>query len=270
MRRIGWTLALLAASGCSSTPEARRARPAPSDELDVARLLLEYGAEQAPATLAEPEATVEELEASLDMAEGERRQEVLRSLAFNHLFESEWLEGDEREDHQRKARRYARLARAGVDAPYRLAELAFIDLWVAWRSDRRSADRIASRFVERHGEHGGALVTLGWFIRGEVLYADERWEEAAEAYRYLLGHLEDPLYGLALFRTAYTLGNRGRNEEAMDVLSTVRALGCDASAHSIARRVSAAAAYDMRTELRSCGERMQPATCDCELDPADE
>lgn len=41
-------------------------------------------------------------------------------------------------------------------------------------------------------------------MRGELAIAEEDWDSTASAYRYVLGHLEHPLYAYALYRTAET------------------------------------------------------------------
>jgi len=254
------TCAVLALSACASGPATvtRLPRPRP---LEVAPLLIAFAGRNT-ATLSPPDESIEALEDARGNARGSDRRTLLRKLAFAHLFAAEESTGDrDAARHRRDASRFAQHAARGGREAYLAAEMAFVDVWGSWRGGARNAGRLSERFTRRHRESGDLFI-MAWVIRGEVAYERERWSEAADAYRYLLGLIEHPLYALGLYRTAQCWRNDGRAEEAREALEQVRQMACDAEAPPEIEEIALRATAELRTELRDDPDgHRRPETC---------
>ncbi len=182
-------------------------------------------------------------------ARGAERKALQRELALAYLWEAE-AETDERKSRRlwRQTRKAAERAAARVRDDWVRAEMAFVQLWSAWRSGARNALRKSERFTSRH-LGGGDLLLMAWAIRGELALAAEEWEEARTSFRYLLGHIEHPLYAYALFRDGEALRGLDRPDEAIANFEQVRDMGCEPDAPPAVLRVAALAARQARTDV---------------------
>ena len=86
-------------------------------------------------------------------------------------------------------------------------------------------------------------------IRGAIELGEGHWREAERAYRYLLGHIEHPLYPFALLRTAHTLQERERGGEAREMMEQVIAMGCHGEQTPELELTVEAAAYELQVRL---------------------
>ena len=262
MARLTWLLSMVALTAACGGRQVRATHRAPDpDGLEVGAFLLWSGQERA-STLTPPEANVETLERATRGKRGPELRRAERDVALALLFAAETIE-DEREARrmEQSARRHARAALRGNRDPYLDAEMAFVELWFAWRGGQRSADQMASRFVERHA-NAGELVIFAWVIQAEVAFERERYDEALRCYRYLIGMIEHPLFPLGLYRTANILGAMERDEEEREALEEARALGCSASLSPEAERIAGYAAAELGTRLRSDDAgRSRPTSC---------
>ncbi len=180
---------------------------------------------------------------------GAERKTLQRELALAYMVEAE------AETEPRKARRaWRETQRAAERAATRVrdawvrAELDFVQLWAAWRSGARNASRKAERYTSRHLS-GGDLLLMAWAIRGEIALEAEAWEEARTSFRYLLGHIDHPLYAYALFREGEALRGLERSEEAVEAFEQARDMGCDPEAPPAVLRIAALAARQARTDV---------------------
>ena len=205
---------------------------------------MEYGAERT-STLKPPERSIEELEQAARDNRGAERRQAMRDVAYAHLFAAdEATEAREARRHRRQASRFANMASRGSSDDWLKAETDFVEVWSAWQADRPGAGNVAERFTRRH-RTSGDLLMLAWIIRGEVAFEDEEWDEASEAFRYLLGSLDHPLYGYALYRTAKIHEARGNTEEHRQALREVVQLGCRDDALPENERVARHAQQDL-------------------------
>lgn len=243
--RGGWLAALALLLGCGGSGGPRlETAPRASGELEPAAFLLEYGAERT-STLRAPERDIETLEETVRATRGAERIAALRDLAVAHLLAAEEAEEREATRHRRTALRHAESAARWTREDWVKTEMAFVEVWSAWRAGRPNASGVAERFVRRHAASGGDLVYLAWIIKGEAAFEREDWEDAADAYRFVLGSLEHPLYAYALYRTAKAQEHQGRAEDAQQALREVVMLGCSAEAAPETRRVAAQAQSDL-------------------------
>lgn len=232
---------VLIPAACAKAPPP--ARPVTSVELDVPSLILEIAAERA-FFLQRPGEPTAELEASSRAVRGVGRIEPLRKLAVALLWDAE-----QTADGRARTRLFAAATRAAHEAGSRAgdprleAEMAFVELFAAWRMGRLVAQR-TTRFVQTQRASAEAVL-YAWVIRGEAALAAERHDQAAPAFRWVLGALEHPLYALALYRTAHCYFGMERNSEARQALREAAALGRRPGAHAAVRRVAAAARADL-------------------------
>lgn len=263
MRRIGG-LAVVLLLGCGGGGQRLETTPAAaSGQLEPAAFLLEFGAERT-STLRPPERDIEALEETVRATRGTERIAALRDLAIAHLLAAEGADEREATRHRRSALRRAESAARWAREDWIKTEMAFVEVWSAWRAGRPNAPGIAERFIRRHAR-GGDLVYLAWIIRGEAELEREHWTEAADAYRFVLGSVEHPLYAYALYRTAKAQEGEGRAEDAQQALREVVMLGCSAEAAPETRRVAARAQADLSmpdvtaedgtTSAQVCAER---------------
>ncbi|MBI2897546.1 MAG: hypothetical protein HYY06_28565 [Deltaproteobacteria bacterium] len=236
-RRLLLALAL-AHGACAKPPPP--ARPAVAAELDVPMMILEVAAERS-FFLQRPGEGTAELEAASREARGVGRTEPLRKLAVALLWDAEGTpDGRSRSRALAAATRAAHEAGGRAGDPRVQAEMAFVELFAAWRLGRPVEQR-AARFV-RTQRASAETVLYAWLIRGEASLAAERFDQAATAYRWVIGALEHPLYALALYRTAHSYFGLGRNSDARQALREVAALR---GTHAAVRRVEAAARADL-------------------------
>lgn len=246
-------------AGCGgSTPQVAHAESTVT--LEPAAFLQRVGAE-ASVVLREPERSVDELDEARQGARGSERRQALRDLAVALMYLSFEAERRPARRHRERAERMLTAAARGNRDATLGAEVDFVRLWMAWRSELRPAPRLAERFTRRH-ESAGTLTTVAWMIRGEIAFAAEDYEEAASAYRFALGQLGTPLYAFALYRTAHTHRERGETEEAAQALDEVIRMGCEEGAHEEIMRVSTAAASESGSGLRLDADGVtRPAVC---------
>jgi tetratricopeptide (TPR) repeat protein len=252
-------LALVLAAACGGGGQRLRSTTGGASSFEPSAFLIEVGANTTE-MLQRPEPTIDELETERDSARGAERRRVLRDLARAHMLAAEVTEGREQRRHRADAERFAEAAANGSRDDTLLAETAFVPLWLAWRAGDRSAAGRADRFTTRH-RASGELALLAWIVRGEIAFAAHRWDEAITAYRYVLGQLGHPLYAYALYRTAQSHAEAGRNDEARQALEEVAALGCARNAGEPTVRIALQAESDLGREHRRDGERTIPSSC---------
>lgn len=194
---------------------------------------------------ARPDAEIGELETTARESRGEAREFANRQLALACLWASESAPSPRVATmHRRCALKAARdVAR---HAPPRLAaQMDIVDLWVLTRGGDRAARRAAERYPGHHAAERDMLA-IAWLVRGELELGAGRFEEAARAYRFVVGEMDHPLYAVALYRTAQCYRGLGRDDDAAQALREVAALGRQPGASAPVRRVATAA----RSELR--------------------
>ncbi len=257
---IALALPLAACGAAASEVEVEEPSTLHAPASDSAAFLLEVGATLTD-VLVRPSESLEELETARRAARGTERRLRERDLARAHLFAAEETEGRESTRHLREAGELARSAAHSSRDATLATETDFIQLWAAWRAGQAAATARAERFVSRH-ESSRDLALIAWIIRGEVAFADERWDDAIAAYRAVLGRLGHPLYAFALYRTARAQFQAGRTEESHQALEEVRDLGCptDASEPTLHVALAATHALSGRTRQDPTG-RERPATC---------
>lgn len=157
---------------------------------------------------------------------------------------SDAMQGAEARDARRMRRDIDRIFRPlrRVRADAEAARIAFVELWVAWRTGRSNAPRLAERYTTRHREAGGDLVYVAWLIKGEIDAEADEWDDARRSYRFLLGSLAHPLYGFALLRTGHAQREAGEADEARRTLEEVVALSCQELTDAAQQVVRVAAA----------------------------
>ena len=266
MRVVSWMLVL----GCGGAPVVYGR--VPSTELDPVAILQTH-AENNTGFFAEPEQTLDQLQDARRAARGNERREVILRMAVANLYLAAAAEHDDEvraaRRHRRDALREAQSAARGSRDAQLLAKAAFVELWNAWQGQRSNAERLAERFTTRHRE-SGPLLYLAWLIRGEIAIEDGQWADAERSYRYLLGHLDHPLYAFALLRTAHTLQERDRREEAREMMRQVVDIGChgelppeleltvEAAAHELQVRLAEGRPVDCTDAAQGGGEDERP------------
>jgi len=262
MGRRGTCLAVMAAlcSACGGAGHPAANEAPRGAGLEPPAFLEEVGA-QSTVVLRRPERSLDALEEARRESRGAERREAARDLVIGLMFAADEAEGREARRHRRRAERLAdAAARGSRDASLR-AELDFAKLWMAWRAGARAAARRGERFTNRH-RRSGDLLTLAWMVRGEVAFADERYEDAIAAYRFGLGRLGHPLYAFSLLRTAHAHRRLGRAQEAAQALEEVERLGCGRDVAPATVRVAAAAASEQGSGLRLDTDGVtRPARC---------
>jgi len=244
MRSATAALLLLLSSACGSSGGPRLETGAPSaGPFEPAKFLLEFG-ERRTTTLRPPERDVEALEAAVRATRGPERIAALRDLAIANLLAAETAEEREATRHRRAALRHAESAARWTREDWVKTEMAFVEVWSAWRAGRGNASGVAERFVRRN-PRGGDLVFLAWMIRGEAAFDREEWQDAADAFRFALGSIEHPLYAYALYRTAKAQEHQGRADDSRQALREVVQLGCPADASEEARELAARAQSEL-------------------------
>lgn len=253
-----------ASSGGGSTTPGQQARG-----VDPPAFLEEVGAASSP-VLRRPERSIDELEQARRDARGAERRQAARDLVIGLMFAAADAEDREARRHRRRAERIADAAARGSRDRGLAAELDFAKLWMAWQSGSRAAERRAERFTIRHRQ-AGDLLTLAWMLRGEIALADERYDDAVEAYRFALGQLGHPLYAFALLRTAHAQRRRGNADQADQALAEVEQLGCAPDASPAVVRLAAAAASERGSGIRLDTDGVtRPAACPTPDESADE
>lgn len=262
MRALALSSTLLIAACGGGGPRLRSSGDA-SDGLEPTAFLLEVGATRTP-MLQEPPGSIEELEAARDGARGAQRREALLDLARAHMLAAGASDDRAARRHRSAAERFASAASNGSRDDEVLARSDFVELWLAYRVGDRSAAARAERFTRRRAR-SGELALLGWIIRGELAFSAEQWRDAADAYRYVLGHLDHPLYAYALYRTAQSHEREGSADDARQALGEVAMLGCARDAADATRRVALQAARDLGQGTRSDASGVErPASCPAE------
>jgi tetratricopeptide (TPR) repeat protein len=231
------------AGACGSPPPP--ARPVTrSAEIDVPALLLEVGAERTPA-LRRPAEPVDALKDAVRAGRGAERFEALRKLALAELWAGEEATDERDAKRARKAAIHTTHdARGRTRNQAVLAELAFVELWCAWRAGRDGAEDLAARYAEDRHE-AGELMLFARAIAGELALEREDYPQAAEAYRWLLVQLEHPLYAYALWRTAACYRGMGRDDDAKQALREAADAGSGPNAADAAKRIAAVARAEL-------------------------
>ncbi len=195
----------------------------PTAELDTPSILRAHLS--ATTELFAEQRTSDQVRDAMDGVSGGERRTLRLHLA---LALADEMAAAEPRDRRRMRREHDRILRAlgRVRADDFASDVAFVEMWSAWRNGRANADRLAERYTTRHRESGGELIYVAWLIRGEIDAEADEWEDAADDYRYLLGALDHPLYPFALLRTAHSQRERGQGEEARATLTEVVALSC--------------------------------------------
>lgn len=253
-------MVLLSACGAAAVeaPDEELTLDAPAT--DSAAFLLEVGGTLSE-VLTEPSGTIEGLEAVRRAARGVDRLRAQRDLARAHVFAAQnAADARAQRNHLREITELVTTTQRVRDAGL-AADLDFLALWAAWRGGQRNADGRAQRFIDHHATSPD-LVLIAWIIRGEIAFADEHWDDAAERFRAVLGRLGHPLYAFALYRSAAVWREQHRDDDARQALVEVRDLGCvtDASAPTLHVAIAAAAALG-ETTARDANGRDRPASC---------
>jgi len=226
---------------------------------DSAAFLLEVGASLAD-VLERPIDSIEVLELNRRQARGVDRLRASRDLARAHLFAAEITEGREQRAHFREMNELTTTT-TRVRDPQLAAELDFLALWAAWRAGQRNADGRAQRFIDHHATSPD-LVLIAWIIRGEIAFADERWDDSLESFRAVLGRLGHPLYAFALYRSARAWHEDGREDESRQALGEVRDLGCGTDPSPATMHIALAATHALgETSATDPSGRERPASC---------
>ncbi|MCA9603904.1 MAG: hypothetical protein KC417_17855, partial [Myxococcales bacterium] len=99
-------------------------------------------------------------------------------------------------------------------------------------------------------------------IRGEAAYAHKRWSPAEEAFRFLVGQVEHPLYAYGLYRTAAVHNAHGEPKEAKAAYTEASEMGCrrGVSAATQEAALFAAQALDIAGRQDPDGV-VRPASC---------
>lgn len=199
-----------------------------------------------------------DLKSAIRGTRGTERQEATLRYLLSLLYQMEDARAEEdRLTIRRTTREFRSTVRKLRRARGTLAATRdFVDLLFAWRGEESRALRLAERFANQH-EDESTLHSLAWMIRGEILFSKRRYSNAAEAYRYLLGQLDHPLYPFALWRTAAVHGERGEDTERDEILRQIVQLGCPDDAAESTAIIAAAAASEVGIGRR--GERFE--TC---------
>lgn len=255
------SIVLLVACGAAAPAQVEEPESAPTAPAsDSAAFLLDVGGTLTD-LLARPSEPIEALDAARRGSRGADRRQRERDLARAHLYAAEETTGRDSRRHLREAAELAHDAAAATRVSTLIAELDFIQLWCAWRAGQDAAEGRAERFVTRHDE-AGDLTLLAWVVRGEIAFEHQRWDDAIEAYRAVLGHLEHPLYAFALYRTARARFQDGREEDAHHLFEDVQALGCPSNASATTLHVALEATHALSGATRTDAEgRERPASC---------
>lgn len=245
-------------SGCGAAAPSVRA--AESREIfDPVAFLLEVGGSQTD-LLRAPDESIDALMARRSEVSGPERRQVLRALARAHIVAARTAEGREARRHRDNARRFADAAANGSRDDHLTAEMAFLEVWLDYETETRTAASRAERFTTRY-ERSGDLLVLAGMIRGELALSASDWSGARDGFRFVLGQLGHPLYAYALYRTALAWHSEGNEEEARQALEEATALGCDVTASEPTRRMALLAAHELGVALRSEGDHDVPTTC---------
>jgi hypothetical protein len=257
---------VLPASGCPAPP------PPPPPVIvklgTVSDFFLDLG-EERTSLFGLPIEPIDTLEARTKAGKGGERRKAMTHLVYAHLREAEVaLDDRSGRRHLNAAARMARTLRRGIRDPRLHAEMAFVEVWVSWRTGRRNAANLAARFVKRHRANR-ELVYLAWAIRGEVAFQRKRYRDAEKLFRFLLTAVDHPLFAFALYRIGHCYMGMKRGEEAGKALTEVVQLGCSAAVSPVTMRVVKTAAEEMAIPMkREADGRPRPASCP-PLEPAD-
>lgn len=258
LRTVALSL-LLSSCGAATAETVSDETTVQAPATDSAAFLLEVGGSLTE-VLQRPTGSIEDLEAARRAARGVERLRASRDLARAHLFAGETSEGREQRAHYREIDELTRTTTRVRDEQL-AAELDFLALWGSWRSGQRNAEARATRFVAHH-ESSHDLVLMAWIIRGEVAFADERWDDAAEGFRAVLGRLGHPLYAFALYRSARVWHEQGREDDSRQALTEVRDLGCATGASPPTLHIAIAATHALgETTAPDLQGRERPASC---------
>lgn len=246
--RPSLTFALLACCACGAAPPPVEETVA-DVYLEPSDYLLRWAGEW-NSDVARPDGDSEGLKESIAGLRGAERHAMSLRYVAALIYE---IDADELDASSRELRLAQREVRTALRRLRRVrGELAttrdFLELVAAWRGGLPRAVNLAERFTDRHAD-STALHGLAWMILGEVYFEGGRYEDAARSYRYLLGDLEHPLYAFASWRTAATLQEQDREDEAGALLTQVVRLACPANTAEPTAEVAAAAASEVGIAL---------------------
>ncbi|MCC7539735.1 MAG: hypothetical protein IT379_26165 [Deltaproteobacteria bacterium] len=245
----------LSVAACGSS--GARLPLASAPRVDPARVLLDVLAERVP-SLRAPSEPSDELARAARAARGPARVDANRRLALAHLSEAESADERAARRHRKAAARVAQdVARRTRDA-WVAAEMDFVSLLAAWRGgNAREVERRGEAFVERRGRDASELALFAWMVRGEAALGAQRWDQAATAYRVVLGQLDHPLYAFGLWRTAACYRGLGRASDARQALIEADAIGDRRGVHRAARQVADAARAELGLPARRASHERQ-------------
>ncbi len=259
---VALALLVLAACGAAASDAAFDDTTVSAPATDSAAFLLEVGGSLVD-VLARPAESLDALEAARRTARGVERLRAQRDLARAHLFAAEITEGREQRAHFREMNELTTTDTRVRDEAL-AADLDFLGVWAAWRAGQRNAEGRASRFIAHH-EASRDLVLLAWLVRGEIAFEAERWDDALEDFRAVLGRLGHPLYAFALYRSARVWHEQGRDEDSQQALREVRDLGCATDANAPTLHIALAATHALaETTAPDRSGRERPASCPAE------
>lgn len=256
---VGCLAFVLSACGAAAVRAVEEPSTVQAPATDSAAFLLEVGGSLADVLLP-PEQSLDDLEAARRAARGVERLRAARDLARAHLFAAETSEGRERTAHYREMNELTTTTTRVRDEVLS-SDLDFLALWAAWRGGQRNAEARAQRFIDHHATSPD-LVLIAWIIRGEVAFADQRWDDALEGFRAVLGRLGHPLYAFALYRSARVWHEQGHEDESRQALTEVRDLGCVADVSPATLHIALAAMHALgETTVVDASGRERPASC---------
>ena len=224
LRSLSIALALSLALGCGASGSTGPRVPTGATDLEPVAFLFDAASARIE-VLRPPDRTLEDLNAARGDARGDARRAVLRDLARAHVIAARNTEGREARRHRDDAERFGTSAAEGTHDDTLTAEMDFLEVWVSYETGARNAAARAERFTNRH-ETAGEMLLAAWMIRGELALTAEDWSDARDAFRFALGRLDHPLYGYALFRTAFAWHEEGDDAQARQALLEVATLGC--------------------------------------------
>lgn len=249
LRACGLSLLTLAVlTSCGGTEPQVRTAPAP-EPFEAKTWLFEL-AQAEITTLRQPEQSLDELRSAIRSARGEERRQALYQMALYQYFRSgEVADAGQARVHRRAALQVIRRASRARETETLDRDLAFLNIWCSWLEGRQSVRNLIRRY-QRDFNDNDELSRIVWSILGEFEAENERWSEATDAWRNLIGDSSDPLYAYALLRQGQALNASGESRQASRALRQARRYACHDDAPERVIYFGNLAAVELGDELR--------------------